>query len=64
MKVACNEVVAASCVWVGALDVERPTARAACNTRRVLSCFSIVRRLDGQPFPPGKIIVTFHLMYA
>ena len=49
-----NEVVALSVVTLPALPVHRPAARAEWATPAAgLSAFTIVRKLDGRPFPPG-----------
>lgn len=48
-----NEVVAASVVYLPAVNLDRPLSKAAWNSSRSLRHFSVLRKLDGQPFPAG-----------
>ncbi len=46
-----NEIVAASLVHLNQVPVDGPCAH--WNSPRHLRHFSVVRKLDGQPFPAG-----------
>jgi len=48
-----NEVAALSVVYLKSLPADRPVARSEWSTPARLRAFSIVRRLEGRPFPPG-----------
>ncbi len=48
-----NEVVAASVVYLPAVNLDRPLSKAAWNSSHSLRHFSVLRKLDGQPFPAG-----------
>ena len=48
-----NKVVAASVVYLPAVNLDRPLSKAAWNSSRSLRHFSVLRKLDGQPFPAG-----------
>jgi len=48
-----NEVMAASVVYLSNVDVDRPLSKAAWNNSNALRHFSILRKLDGIPFPAG-----------
>ena len=48
-----NEVVAASVVYLSKVDVDRPMSKAAWNNSNALRHFSILRKLNGVPFPAG-----------
>ena len=49
-----NEVMAASVVYLSNVDVDRPLSKAAWNNSHALRHFSILRKLDGVPFPAGR----------
>ncbi len=51
-----NEVVAASVVYLPAVNLDRPLSKAAWNSSRSLRHFSVLRKLDGQPFPAGAYL--------
>ena len=48
-----NEIVSASVVVARAVGVDAPMAREEWNTLAQLRHFTVVRRLEGQAFPPG-----------
>ena len=45
--------MAASVVYLSNVDVDRPLSKAAWNNSQALRHFSILRKLDGAPFPAG-----------
>ena len=45
--------MAASVVYLSNVDVDRPLSKAAWNNSQALRHFSILRKLDGVPFPAG-----------
>lgn len=45
--------MAASVVYLANVDVDRPLSKAAWNNSQALRHFSILRKLDGAPFPAG-----------
>jgi len=49
-----SEVVAASVVYLNKVRMDRGMAQPEWNNTHALRHFSIVRKLDGRPFPPGK----------
>lgn len=50
----CPQVVSASVVHLNhCVDMEAPMAREAWDRPQLLRNFSIVRKLDGQAWPPG-----------
>lgn len=51
---SANEVVAASVVHLEGVATDRGTPRQEWDSRARLRNFSVVRKLDGQPFPPGE----------
>ena len=53
MQADTNEVMAASVVYLSNVDVDRPLSKAAWNNSQALRHFSILRKLDGVPFPAG-----------
>ena len=53
MQGSASEVVAASVIHLAGVPVERGLPRSEWDTRARLRNFSVVRKLDGQPFPPG-----------
>ena len=53
MQADTNEVMAASVVYLSNVDVDRPLSKAAWNNSQALRHFSILRKLDGAPFPAG-----------
>lgn len=54
-----NEVVAASVVYLPAVNLDRPLSKAGWNNSRSLRHFSVLRKLDGQPFPAGAALLVF-----
>ena len=56
MQADTNEVMAASVVYLSNVDVDRPLSKAAWNNSQALRHFSILRKLDGVPFPAGAIL--------
>ena len=40
-------------VYLPAVNLDRPLSKAAWNSSRSLRHFSVLRKLDGQPFPAG-----------
>ena len=46
--------MAASVVYLSNVDVDRPLSKAAWNNSHALRHFSILRKLDGVPFPAGR----------
>jgi hypothetical protein len=55
-----NEIVAASVVYLGNVDLDRPSNAAAWNASRALRHFSVVRKLNGLPFPAGAPLLASH----
>lgn len=55
-----NEVVAVSVVYLSNVNLDRPMSKAAWNNSRSLRHFSIVRKLDGLPFPAGVFQAVRH----
>ena len=53
MQADTNEVMAASVVYLSNVDVDRPLSKAAWNNSQALRHFSVLRKLDGVPFPAG-----------
>ena len=49
-----NEIVAVSAVFLNRVRVDRGMTRAEWNNTHVLKHFSVVRKLEGRPYPPGK----------
>ena len=49
-----SQVVAAGVVHLSCVDVEAPMGRETWNKPNVLRNFTIVRKLDGQAWPPGE----------
>ena len=48
------QVVAAGVVHLSSVDIEAPMSLDSWNRPAVLRNFTIVRKLDGQAWPPGK----------
>ena len=53
-----NEIVAASVVYLPAVSLDRPLPAAAWASGRCLRHFSVVRKLNGLPFPAGARALT------
>lgn len=49
-----NEIVAASVVHLAAARVDRSMGQAEWNSAAMLRHFSVLRKLEGRPYPPGK----------
>ena len=47
-----NEIMAASVVYIGQVPVDRPCT--CWNNSRHLRHFSVLRKMDNQPFPTGN----------
>ena len=54
LQAGTNEIVAASVVFLNRVRVDRGMTRAEWNNTHVLKHFSVVRKLEGRPYPPGK----------
>jgi len=48
-----NEIVSASVVSMGGVKVDGPTTKEEWNTPKQLRHFSVVRKMDNNPWPPG-----------
>ncbi len=53
MQAATNEIVVASVMCLPAARLDRPMAAGRSSALRH---FSVVRKLDGLPFPPGAVL--------
>lgn len=52
MQANVNEVVAASVVYMQQVPVDKPCT--SWNNPRLLRHFSVIRKLDNQPYPTGE----------
>jgi len=50
-----NEIMAVSVVYIGQVPVDRPCT--SWNNSRHLRHFSVLRKLDNQPFPTGTCLL-------
>ncbi len=49
-----NEILSASVVHLSGVPVDAPMSQAQWNSPQALRNFSIVRKLQGRPWPPGE----------
>ena len=60
MQTSQSEIVLASVVHLKRVRVDRGMTQAEWNNSHALRHFSIIRKLDARPFPPGNF--AFHTM--
>ena len=54
MQTSTSEIVLASVVHLSKVKMDRGMTQAEWNNSHALRHFSIIRKLDGRPFPPGQ----------
>lgn len=54
LQTSTSEIVLASVVYLNKVRMDRGMTQAEWNNTHALRHFSILRKLDGRPFPPGQ----------